>query len=275
MTKPLLNPELVYYCGSSLLECPCWDAENNIIYCVSIEQCMIYGINLVSGEIISFPTDGEVGCVVIDHDGMLLSAEKNGLYKTNPVTKERFYITQLETDKLMRYNDGKLDPQGRFLVGTKGYYEDRPGKGKLYSFDGKNFKTLINGITISNGIGFSSDGKKMYFIDTITRKIGLYAYNSRTGVANFERYIIELQGAGWPDGMAVDIDEMIWVAEWEGGKVCKWHPESGEKIVEVKIPCSRVTSCCIGGEDLNYLFVTTGQKKDEQMSGGLFKIKIR
>lgn len=277
LTQNKNNIEPMFYNRDSLLESPCWDALNQILYCVSIEQCLIYGINTITNEIISYPTEGQVGCVVVDKDGMLISAEKSGIYKINPKTKERKFLIQIESDEEMRYNDGKLDPKGRFLVGTKGYKEEKLGKGKLFSFDGYNTKILIENITISNGIGFSISGNEMYFIDTPTKNVALYKYDMESGEAKFVKNIISISGGAYPDGMCVDLDGMIWVAEWEGGKVCKWDPNSGNKIDEIIMPCNRVTSCCLGGKNMEYLYITTAKdfNKYEELSGGLFRVKIR
>jgi sugar lactone lactonase YvrE len=260
-----------------LLEGPCWDPIEQVIYCVSIEQSLIYRITPKFGEVTSFPTNGHVGCVVVDKEGMLISGEKGGIYKINPTTGKRSFIAQFEEDILMRYNDGKLDPKGRFIIGTKGYLEDLPGKGKLFSYDGHTVRTLITEATICNGIGFSLKGDKMYFIDTSTKKVACFHYNLTTGEADFDRYIIEIPGKGWPDGMCVDIDDNIWVAEWGGGKVCKWNPKTGEKMQEIILPCINVTSCCLVGEELDYLYITTAKNeaKNESLAGGLFRIKIR
>jgi sugar lactone lactonase YvrE len=272
-----LNPELVFYSGSTLLEGPCWDAMENVIYCVSIDQCLIYCINPEMGEVKSFRTNGSVGCVVIEESGMLLSAEKSGIHRINPKTGERTFLVQLEGNPAMRYNDGKLDPRGRFLVGTKGDAEDLPGRGRLFSYDGKQARTLVAGTTISNGIGFSNAGDILYFIDTPTKKVGRYEYNLETGEAVFDRHVVEVEGDVWPDGMCVDVDDMIWVAEWGGGRVCNWNPETGEKLREIKLPCSNTSSCCLGGDDLRDLYVTTAKvaEMDEPMAGGLFRIPIR
>ena len=98
-----------------------------------------------------------------------------------------------------------------------------------------------------------------------------------TGNISFLKNIIEIIDRGFPDGICVDIDDMIWVAEWEGGKVCKWNPNNGEKIKEIKMPCKRVTSCCIGGENLDYLYITSAKETNvkDNYSGGLFRVKIR
>lgn len=275
--NPTTKPELVFYAGSTLLEGPHWDATNRLLYCVSIEQHLIYAINPENGEVTSYPTEGPVGCAVVEESGMILEAERDGIYRINPKTKEKTFVLQANTDERMRYNDGKLDPRGRLLVGTIGLEQDYEGEAALFSCEDGEARTIITGTTVSNGLGWLADGSKLYFIDTPTGKVGQYRYDLETGDAEFEKYIVEITDDGFPDGMCVDIDGMIWVAQYAGQKVCKWNPETGEKLQEIKLPVQNVTSCCIGGENLDYLYITTAKEEgqDEPMAGGLFRAKIR
>lgn len=270
--------ELIFYAGSSLLEGPIWEPNNKLIYCVSIEQGIIYQINPNSGEVQSFPTQGSVGCVALTENGNLISAEKEGIFEINPKTRERTYVTQFESNPDLRYNDGRFDPAGRFLVGTKSekdfFLEKKVVKGKLFSYINGEYKVLLNDLLISNGIGFSHNGEKMYFIDTPSKKVAQYKYDSNTGDIEFEKYIIDIDGNGWPDGMCVDTDGNIWVAEWEGGRVRKWDVNTGRVLDEIIVPCSRVTSCCLGGDDLKDLFITTAKHENDILGGSLFKHKL-
>ncbi|MEM7452741.1 MAG: SMP-30/gluconolactonase/LRE family protein [Planctomycetota bacterium] len=277
MNYQVTPADLVFYCGSTLLEGPCWDEKQRVVYCVSIDEHEVYRIDPFNGLARSYPTDGPVGCVVIEESGMILTAEKTGIHRINPETGQREFLIQLEPDPLMRYNDGKFDPRGRFLVGTKGLDEDYEGRGCVFAWDGTESRRLIEGTTISNGIGFTSDNQRMFFIDTPTKKVGAYKYNIETGEAEFDAYIVEIEGPGYPDGMCVDLDGMIWVAEWEGGQLCKWNPDTGEKLATITMPCRRVTSCCLGGDDLDLLFMTTAHDDTagDLLGGGLFKLKIR
>ncbi|CZQ92051.1 SMP-30/gluconolactonase/LRE family protein [Trichococcus ilyis] len=77
------KPESVFYAGSGLLEGPHWDATNNLLYCVSIEDSMIYAIDPESGEVRTYLTDGPVGCAVLDRDGMILEAERSGIFRNH------------------------------------------------------------------------------------------------------------------------------------------------------------------------------------------------
>lgn len=270
--------ELIFYAGSSLLEGPIWDTKNKLVYCVSIEQDLIYQINPNSGEVQSYPTNGSVGCVALMKNGNLIAAEKGGIFSINPETRERIYLTQFESNKDLRYNDGIFDPVGRFLVGTKSekdyFVEETIVKGKLFSYRNEEHKVLLNDLLISNGIGFSHSGDKMYFIDTPTKKVAQYNYNLETGDISFEKYIINIDGEGWPDGMCVDLEGNIWVAEWEGGRIRKWDVNTGKVLDEVTLPYSRVTSCCLGGENMNELFITTAKSEKDILGGALFRKKL-
>ena len=227
------KPELVFYAGSTLLEGPHWDAQNNLIYCVSIEDNMIYAIDPETGEVVTYLTEGPVGCAVLDQKGMILEAEKSGIFRIDPRTKEKQLVAKAHDDERMRYNDGKLDPKGRLLVGTMGYDDTYEGKAALYAIekDGT-VRTVLDGLTLANGMGWSPDGKTLYFIDTPTKKVGSYAYDPETGEAIFEKYVIEITDGSNPDGMCVDMEGMIWVAQYGGEKVCRWDPESGGKLEE-------------------------------------------
>lgn len=273
------EPELVFYCNSTLLEGPRWDAKRNSLLCVSIEQSCIYEINTKTGKIRTFQTNGQVGCALLDNNDHIIAAAYNGLYQIDMNTGKSEFLIQLNTEKDLRYNDGILDAKGRVLVGTTGYNCSAPNRNCLYSWDGQQIKKLVTGTTISNGIAFSKDNTKMYFVDTPTKKVGCYSYDIETGDSVFEKYVIEITDGGVPDGICMDDDGMLWTAEWGGSKVSKWNPATGEKTDEIVLPCLNVSSCCIGGEKKDTLFITTAKHDDgsmsEIMAGGLFAVKIR
>lgn len=270
-----LTPELVYYAGNQLLEGPLWDAAKQLLYFVSIEDNMIYRFNENTTEIKSYPTSGPVGAAVLTEEGLLLSAEKDGIYKVDPETGERTFLMQPNEDERLRYNDGKLDPRGRFLLGTMGYEEIIEGAASLFVIENGESRKILTDLSLSNGIGWSKDDQTFYHIDTPTKKVKQYDYDLETASLSNGRTVVELTGEGSPDGMCVDLDGNIWVAEYGGKKICKWDVETGEMLVEIAMPVSNITSCCLGGADLDYLYITTAKAEGEALSGGLFKVKIR
>ena len=147
----MLTPQLIGYFGSTLLEGPQWIEETSQLLFVSIEQQLIYLYDVDTGFIKSFRTNGPVGCAVYKGEGILWSAEMNGVYETNIHTGARRFLVHPEQRRDMRYNDGALDHAGRFIFGTMGNAGQREGAGKLYSYDGTEVRELISGVTISNG----------------------------------------------------------------------------------------------------------------------------
>lgn len=271
-----LRPELVYYAGNQLLEGPLWDDENNLLYFVSIEDHIIYSLNEETTEIESYPTSGPVGAAVLNGEGQILAAEKEGIYSIDIETKERTFLLQPNADERLRYNDGKMDPRGRFLIGTMGYEETIEGAASLYALERNgDYKQIISDLTLSNGLGWSEDGGTFYHIDTPTNQVDKYDYDLESAEVSNKETIVEIPGDGSPDGMCVDLDGNIWVAEFGGKRICKWDVETGEQLIEIPMPVSNITSSCIGGPYKNYLYITTAKEEGEPLSGGLFKVKIR
>ncbi len=269
------KPELVFYAGNTLLEGPLWDEDNQLLYFIAIDDKIIYSLDEKTTEIKAYVTNSPVGAAVLDQKGHIISAEKDGIYFIDIETKKRTLFMQPNEDNRLRYNDGKLDSRGRFFIGTMGYEEDIEGAASLYVVEDGQAKELLTDLTLSNGIGWSKDNKIFYHIDTPTKKVMKYDYDEKAATLSNERIAVEIPGDGSPDGMCVDIDDNIWVAEYGGRRICKWNPDTGEQILEIPMPVSNITSCCLGGADKNYLYITTAQADDEPLSGGLFKVKIR
>lgn len=275
----LYEPKLVFFAGSTLLEGPCWNKEKKALLFVSIEQKCVYYFDIEQNVVNTFQMQGQVGCAMFGKENSIIVAEYTGIYKIDLETGEKKFITQLNDNPQLRYNDGILDSAGRVLVGTTGYNCLAEKQNCLYSWDGIEKKILVRNTTISNGIDFSKDERYMYFVDTPTKMIKRFLYDINFGEVQYDRDIIQIVDGSLPDGICTDIDDMLWIAQWGGGKVSKWNPYTGIKLLEIELPCKNVTSCCVGGEDSNFLFVTTAQHDDgtdsEMMAGGLFSIQIR
>lgn len=272
----MFEPELVFYSGSSLLEGPVWDEKNERLYFISIVDEIIYQLDVETTELKTFKTDGPVGAAVLDDEGMIVSAEKNGIYRIDPASGERTFVTHPNKDDRLRYNDGKLDPKGRFFVGTMGQDQIIKNAAALYVVEDGESEVVLKDLSLSNGLGWSRDGKAFYHIDSTEKTVTKYDYDVEEKRLANGRVLIELEEST-PDGMCVDKCDDIWIAEYGGGRVCKWDSDTGEKIFEIPMPVTNVTSCCVGGKDCEYLYITTAKdhEDDEDLSGGLFRARIR
>jgi gluconolactonase len=124
------------------------------------------------------------------------------------------------------------------------------------SKDGKKLDRLFGEVGISNGMDWSVDKTKMFYIDTLAMKVDLFDYNN--GQINNRRTLVEItDGMGYPDGMCSDSEDNIWVAFWMGSCVRGFDGKTGKQIAEIKLPVQKVTSCCFAGEKLDQLIITT------------------
>jgi sugar lactone lactonase YvrE len=158
----------------------------------------------------------------------------------------------------LRANDAKADPSGRLWLGTMAY-DQTPGAGALYRLEPGSAGPVrvLDGVTISNGLGWSPDTTRMYYVDTPTRRIDVFDYEIRRGALSGRRPFAEIEdGAGFPDGLCVDAAGGVWVALWQGSAVRRYAPD-GTLDREVPVATPRVTSCAFAGPAYDRLIVTT------------------
>ena len=137
----------------------------------------------------------------------------------------------------------------------------------------------LENVTISNGIVWTGDRRTMYYIDSPTCRVDAFDYDVDSGELSNRRTAVEVpQALGWPDGMAIDEDDNVWIAMWAGNAVTHWDPRTGKQLGVVEVPASQVTSCAFGGPNLDELYITCAridlseeQLQKEPHAGGLFK----
>lgn len=137
-------------------------------------------------------------------------------------------------------------------------YDEATGGGTLSRLTGDGTAaTVLPDVTVSNGTGWSPDGRLMYYIDTPTRRVDVFDHDA-DGVRD-RRPLVEIEeGAGFPDGLTVDADGCVWVALWDGGAVRRYTP-AGELDRVITLPTPRTTACAFGGAALTDLYVTTAR----------------
>jgi sugar lactone lactonase YvrE len=205
--------------------------------------------------------DRHVGAVApVAGGGYVLAAGQGFLFAgEDGSTRE---LAQPEAGRVdVRMNDGACDPQGRFWAGTMAY-DESPGAGTLYrlELDGR-CSTVLTGLTISNGIGWSPDGGTMYLSDSGTSLVEAFDFDSATGAIGGRRTLVHVDRPGMaPDGLTVDEQGDLWVGLYNGWAVNRYGPD-GSLRATVELPAAQATSCAFGGRELGTLFVTTGRER--------------
>ncbi len=175
------------------------------------------------------------------------------------------------------FNDGVADPAGNLWAGSMGR-NGVLGAGRLWRFDtAGRASVMLEGIGISNGIGFTDDGRAAYYADTATGTLERLDLGPG-GTVTARRTIVTFQpGEGDPDGLALDDEGCIWVAMWDGWAVRRYSPE-GELLAVVNVPVARPTAVCFAGR---LLVVTTcsgwlpdGWELDQPAAGKLFAARV-
>jgi sugar lactone lactonase YvrE len=150
--------------------------------------------------------------------------------------------------------------------------DERPRAGSLYRVDpGRSLVRVLEDVTIGNGLGWSLDGRRMYFIDSPTRRVDVLAFDPERGDATDRATFADTSAfPGLPDGLAIDAEGGVWVAMHEGAALLRFSPE-GRLLSTVEMPVTRPTSCCFAGPDLDRLVVTTARGADGD-GGDLFVV---
>jgi sugar lactone lactonase YvrE len=180
-------------------------------------------------------------------------------------------LDEIWSDPSVRMNEGGCDPDGRFYCGSMAY-DQRVGAGSLYRLDPDGtVEVALDGLTVSNGLGWSPDGTLAYHNDTATHSIAVYAYDRDVGLTG-RRLFAALEYR--PDGLTVDAQGGVWTALSDGGAVRRYAPD-GELDAVIEVPTRKVTACTFGGAGLAELFITTSREGlepgDDPLAGALFR----
>jgi len=265
---------------ATLGEGPVWCPEEQALYWVDILSRTVNRFDPETGANRVWHVPDLVGCMALRDSGGAILALRHGLVALDFDTGAVSPVAEPAglTDEV-RFNDGKCDRRGRFFAGTM-HNPETAGQGHLYRFDPEgSLHTVEEGITTSNGLGWSPDDTVFYYTDTMQHAIHAYDYDIETGAISNRRVFAEVPDeTGRPDGLTVDSAGYVWGTHWEGWRVTRYAPDgSVDKVVEV--PVARPTSCNFGGRDLSTLYVTSAAMdgifpKDpgEPLAGGIFAI---
>jgi sugar lactone lactonase YvrE len=245
--------EIAVRASARLAEGPRWDAATQRLLWVDIEGCELHVFE--SGVDRAIGLGAMVGAAAPTSGGAVLVALADRLALVDLVDESARTLAWLPHGPALRSNDGACDAAGRFWIGTMGL-DLTPGAGALYRYDGT-LQRVLDGVTLSNGIGWTRDDTRMYYIDSTVYRVDVFDFELASGrLGERQPFVSFDKSDGIPDGLTVDDEGGVWVALY-GGSCVRRYDEDGGLDAVLEVPAKNVTSCCFGGDDGRSLFVTT------------------
>jgi len=281
LTEGQATLELVSDAHATVGEGPVWDTARGNLWWVDIPAGLVHCFDPRRGADGTVAVGSAVGAVALRRDGTLLVALAERLAMLDPDSGQLESLLSFASgDRSLRCNDGKCDPAGRFWVGRMAP-DGALGEGALLRIDADLTPVArLTGLSIPNGLGWSLDGRRMYFVDSAWCEVRSYPYDPETGVMGDGRTLVRFPNDGSvPDGLTVDAEGHLWVARWGAGCVVRIAPD-GSIAGRVDLPASQVSSVTFGGDDLGDLYITTAHEDfsaadlaREPLAGGLFRCR--
>ncbi len=275
LVKPLLDEKFLL--GENII----WDHNRELLLWTDIEgktfnSCSEDGLNYkkisINEKLCSFGLTKQYKIIAAFEKSIFLS-------DLNLKKIEKIFNVQ-NLDENIRLNDGKCDSYGRFIVGS--YNKNRRNNTQIISLDNNlNLNYLINQIGCANSIEFSNCGNYFYYSDSLFKKIYKCDYDKKRGKILNNKIFVNLGSEeGFPDGSCIDNNNSLWNAQYNGNCVQEFK-KNGSYGNKIHIPCPQVTCVCIGGKNLDIIFISTAREnwrneleRQHSLAGSVFYAKL-
>lgn len=260
--------DIAHNARARLGECPLWSVQEQALYWVDISGQAIHRLDPAGGLDYAWAMPSEPGCIGLAKSGGLIAALRDGFYRFRPTTGQLLRIAPAPYDtSTQRFNDGKVDQQGRFWAGAMFEPRTHPqaamfrlARGQVSEVFGPSRDW---GVKVSNGLAFSADGRFLLQSDTPAHVVYRIALDNGEPVdrAVFARMADDRASpdyGGRPDGAAFDAEGCYWSAQYEGGRVLRLDP-TGRVIGRLEVPARRCTMVAFGGPRLTTLYITSAR----------------
>jgi len=237
-----------------------WVARDAALWFVDIKEHRIHRFSPEDGALDSWPAPSQVCWVLPIEGGGMVAGLEHGIHRFDPASGAFTLVQSVEPEgSSLRLNDAAADKTGAIWLGTMDNGE-KACRGHVYRYaEGKLTDSGLDTVVITNGPAVSPDGRILYPVDTIGKKIWAAVIND-DGTLGARRVLAEIEeGAGHPDGAITDAEGFIWVGLYGGWGVRRYAPD-GRLAAEVKLPVSNVTKIAFGGDDLRTAYATTARK---------------
>ena len=250
-------------------EGPLWEPETGALLSVDIRGGLVH--RHLDGACELQEVEAPVGAVALRRGGGLLAALRDGFAFLAPDGAVERRI-DVDARPETRFNDGRVDSQGRFWAGTMADEDESSPVGALYRLDPDGgVETMLTGVGLANGLDWSPDDRTFYFTETARGIIHAFAFDAAAGTIGDQRVFADF-GDDTPDGLCVDAEGSVWVAFYGGGRVRRLDPD-GRVTDELPLPVPYTTSCAIGADGALYVTTARGDSGDPR-SGAVFRLAL-
>jgi gluconolactonase len=262
--------------GYGLVEGPVWDPARGLIFS-DVQKGGVYCLSR-GGTIDTIVEHRRgIGGMALHEDGGLIVSGRNVAYK-GPARPETAVLLDRDPKLgIVGFNDLTTDATGRIYVGSlcldpfdPAQQKLKPGWLHVIDTDGSS-RRIADNILLTNGLGFSPDGQRLYHSDSRAHIVGMYQVRP-DGSVGPRRIFARLEN-GLPDGLAVSENGAVWVADAQGSAVVVFEPD-GRPRERLACPLPMVTSVCFGGDDLKDLYVVTGSRgSGSESAGSIYRVR--
>jgi D-xylonolactonase len=245
--------------GYGLIEGPVWDPAKGL-YFSDVTGGGIYLLDR-AGEVSQVvPKRRGVGGLALHRDGGLVAGGRDIVHVSLADHGMRILLAYTAAKEAVGFNDLTTDAHGRVYAGSIAFAvfkaeEMKPGN--LYIIDSADqARQISDGVLLTNGLGFSPDGRRLYHSDALRELIRVYDVNEDGSVGHWRAFAATGPGSV-PDGLKVAADGSVWVADAHNGRVAVFEAD-GRHRRDISVPRPMVTSLCFGGDDLRDLYIVTG-----------------
>jgi gluconolactonase len=262
--------------GYGLVEAPLWDPAKGLYFSdVHNGGVRLLGLDGKISEIV--PKRRGVGGMALHADGGIVMGGRDiAFFPLRGSKPAKSYLSKDDIPGSTGFNDLTTDAKGRIYVGSLAFVvfgggEPKPGFLHVIDLDGR-MRTISDGVMLTNGLGFSPDGKRLYHSDARANLVRVYDVLDDGSVGKWRTFAA--LGTGVPDGLKVASDGSVWVADARGSRVAVYNSD-GSRRADLAVPLPMVTSVCFGGADLKDLYVVTGSDRGpHENCGTIFKTRV-
>jgi sugar lactone lactonase YvrE len=257
-----LSPAAIISAANTVGEGVLWDARRKVLWWTDIPACRLHRLHWGEStpDVIAVP-ERLASFGLMRGSDCLIAAFASGIAQFDPLAGSVQWLHRPAFDgQGLRFNDGRVDRQGRFWAGTMVEDDRETDDGELYCVERAGaVRRRMDGIRISNGLCMSPDGKRLYFADSPTHTIREFELIEPGGTLGASREFARTAPGAFPDGATIDADGCLWSAQWGGGCVVRYTP-GGRIDRTIRIPTRQPSCVCFAGPALDVLCVTSARE---------------